>query len=72
MCRYATQSDLLIALLKYSTVILEYIDLFNLNIIQILFWIIEGMDKRGQITQGLLHKANLNLKFNLFSMLCIP
>ena len=31
MCRYVTQPGLLIALLEYLTVLLEYFDLFNHN-----------------------------------------
>ena len=31
MCRYVAQSGLLTALLEWLTVLLEYLDLFNLN-----------------------------------------
>ena len=31
MCRYVTQPRLLTALLEWLTVLLEYLDLFNLN-----------------------------------------
>ena len=32
MCRYMTQPGLLTALLEYLTVLLEYLDRFNLNL----------------------------------------
>ena len=48
MCRYVTQPSLLTALLKYLTVLLEYLDLF----LQIPFWIIDDMDKWGLDNQG--------------------